>query len=635
MKRLIAHISEHASPLATLGGVDSGGQNVYVGEIARHLTANGYRVDVFTRWDNENLPEVIEWIPNVRIIHIAAGPVKTIEKEYIYDFIPEFTRNMMAFISREGMEYELIHANFWMSAMVASDIKKMLQIPFVVTFHALGQIRKIYQGSNDKFPPERIAIEKQIVTEADHIIAECPQDKEDLIRYYDAPKNKIAIIPCGFNPHEFYPMDQLLARMVLNLNTREFIVLQLGRIVPRKGIDNVIRAMGRLKRTSTPVRLIVVGGETDAAHPEHDPEIARLQEIARAEKVQEIVLFTGRKQRDILKYYYAAADVFVTTPWYEPFGITPLESMACGTPVIGAEVGGIKYTVEDGKTGYLVPPNDPDALAIKIYELLHDEKIRSKMRENSIKRVNALFTWSKVTEWMTLLYERVLPMKETESSIDEASLKFIENSFERAAEAFLDSKNQLAIPMLQAAGILVNCFRKKKKMLICGNGGSAAESQHFTAELIGRFEVAERPPLPAIALTTDSAVLTAWANDFGYEDIFSRQVEALGEKGDILFCFSTSGQSLNVINAMKTALARDMIVIALTGKGGGDMSLYAHVNLVVPSGNTQRIQELHLHILHTLCSLMEGALFDKKVKLYPVENGHAAHLNGNSGMKVK
>lgn len=228
MKKAIAFISEHASPLAALGGVDSGGQNVYVGELARNLRARGYQVDVFTRWDNESMPRVVTWIPGVRIVHIEAGPVTTIEKEYLLDYMPEFTKNMVAFINQEGIEYELVHANFWMSALVAADLKKMLQIPFVVTFHALGYIRKIYQRAQDKFPPERIAIEKQIVKEADHIIAECPQDREDLMMYYHAPQEKITVIPCGFNPHEFFPLDKSLARMVLKLDPKEPIVLQLG-----------------------------------------------------------------------------------------------------------------------------------------------------------------------------------------------------------------------------------------------------------------------------------------------------------------------------------------------------------------------------------------------------------------------
>jgi D-inositol-3-phosphate glycosyltransferase len=631
MKKLIALISEHASPLASLGGVDSGGQNVYVAEIARQLSLRGYKVDVFTRWDNNELPQVITWIPDVRIIHIEAGPVTVLEKEYLYEHMPVFTTNMAAFIRRERLDYDLIHANFWMSAMVAADLKKLFQIPFVVTFHALGYVRKIHQGNQDKFPAERIEIEKQIVRQADQIIAECPQDKEDLISYYEAPADNITIIPCGFNPYEFYPLDRLLARQVLKLKRDEHIVLQLGRIVPRKGIDNVIRAMARIKRTSTPTRLIVVGGETDNLDPEKNPEIARLQKIAREENVSELVTFTGRKQRDVLKYYYAAADVFVTTPWYEPFGITPLESMACGTPVVGSRVGGIKYTVEEGKCGFLVAPNDPDALAARVYELLHNPSLRETMRSNAIEHVNSLFTWSKVTDRISALYERIIVSRR--HTIDQRFNEAIERSFSQAAQTFLRASDALAIPMTRVVAVLVNCFRTDKKVLICGNGGSAAESQHLAAELVGRFEVPHRRGLHAVSLTADSAVMTAWANDFGYENVFARQVEAYGAKGDVLICFSTSGQSANLIKAMKAALGKGMVCVAFTGKGGGEMSLYADVNLVVPSNNTQRIQEVHLHVLHTVCLLVEQTLFEREQK--PVNgNGRAYKLNGQRGVKV-
>jgi D-inositol-3-phosphate glycosyltransferase len=607
MKNRIAFISEHASPLATLGGVDSGGQNVYVGELAKHLAQVGYHVDIFTRCDNERLPPTVAWFNGVRIIHVKAGPQHFIEKEKLLPFMKEFQSSMEAFIESENISYQLIHANFFMSALVAADLKNKYHIPFVVTFHALGAIRLQFQGANDKFPAERIAIEKRIVKEADQIIAECPQDREDLIKYYQADSSRITVIPCGYSEQEFHPMDRQLARMVLNIETNDFVLLQLGRMVQRKGVDNVIRALGRVRKTSLPVRLIIVGGEADDVNDSDNSEIARLRSIAEEERVSESVIFAGRKKRDILKYFYCAADLFITTPWYEPFGITPLESMACGTPVIGSNVGGIKYSVEDGKTGCLVPPEDPDVLADKIFQLLGDPARLEKMRHNAIRRVQFHFTWAKVADMMRALYEQILSPAEKEFETN--AIAFIDDSFDHAIRTIQRSKKDLTANLIQAGNLLAKCFQRGKKVLVCGNGGSAAESQHLTAELVGRFEVSERRALPAIALSADSSILTAWGNDIGYEHVFARQVEAYGNKGDILLCFSTSGQSENVINAMKTALEKQMTCVALTGKGGGEMTSFAHVNIVVPSNNTQRIQELHLHILHTLCHLIEVKLF--------------------------
>ena len=381
MKKRIAFISEHASPLATLGGVDNGGQNVYVAELSKELARKGYEIDVFTRNDDPHLKEVISFYPGVRVINVKAGPVAFVEKEKLLPYMHEFTLSMLYFIKQHNLEYDLIHAHFFMSALVASNIKKQLNIPYVVTFHALGLVRLAHQKEMDKFPVDRFDIERMVVKDADMIIAECPQDKEDLIHYYNADPVKISIAPCGFSSKEFYVIDKKIARQKLNLNQHERILLQLGRMVPRKGVDNVIRSLSKLNGNLENTRLLVVGGESDEPDEERTPEIGRLKKVALEEGVAEHVTFTGRRGRDVLKYFYAAADVFITTPWYEPFGITPLEAMACGTPVIGANVGGIKYSVANNKTGFLVPPKDPAALAEKIECLLSDPQLLVTMKK--------------------------------------------------------------------------------------------------------------------------------------------------------------------------------------------------------------------------------------------------------------
>lgn len=221
------------------------------------------------------------------------------------------------------------------------------------------------------------------------------------MRYYSTPAFKITIIPCGYNPEELYPVNKMMAREILKLDPKEFILLQLGRIVPRKGVDNLIHALSKLKSANMNVRLLLVGIEQGV-------EMFRLQTLARENALEEFVTFTGPENREMLKYYYSAADIFVTTPWYEPFGITPLEAMACGTPVIGAEVGGIKYTVLDGQTGFLVPSRDPDMLAQKIRLLNSKPRLHLKMSNNALERVKSEFTWDKVAAQMDRLYEHIL-----------------------------------------------------------------------------------------------------------------------------------------------------------------------------------------------------------------------------------
>jgi glycosyltransferase involved in cell wall biosynthesis len=408
MGKRIAFISEHASPLAALGGADAGGQNVYVGEVAKQLAMMDYQIDIFTRREEKTLPEVVPFGDKIRIIHVNAGPSEDIPKETLLQYMPAFKADMLRFMQEERVTYELIHANFFMSALVAMELKKELAIPFVVTFHALGHIRRIHQGDNDQFPKERITIEENAVKEASMIIAECPQDREDLIIHYNAPKEKITVIPCGVNVEELYPVNKSVARSLLGIPYDEKVLLQLGRMVPRKGVDNVIAALAKVKYKDSRVRLLVVGGDVDTAK-----ELTRLKQLARDLNISDKVYFLGQKSRQELKYYYTAADLFITTPWYEPFGITPLEAMACGTPVIGSKVGGIKYSVADGHSGVLVPPKDPEILARKITTLLQSPSLLREMGNNALRRVNKLFTWELVARDMQAVYEGIIGSNDT------------------------------------------------------------------------------------------------------------------------------------------------------------------------------------------------------------------------------
>lgn len=408
MTMRIAFISEHASPLAVLGGVDSGGQNVYVDRVAYHLAQQGHLVDIYTRWDSVDQPRIVNFRPGVRVIHIEAGPRKFIRKERLFDYMDEFSNDMAAFVTTEQLHYDCIHAHFWMSGYVARQLKESLGIPYAITFHALGKVRRIYQGSADDFPDLRFTVEEKVAREADVVIAECPQDRDDLMIHYFVKPGRIRTVPCGFDSDEFVPLDKRECALRVGIDPNEKVILQLGRMVPRKGVDNVIRGTAALLRKKPmPVRLLIVGGDSDEPCPVKTPEIGRLQTIAREEGIEEHITFTGRRGRDQLKYYYNAADIFVSTPWYEPFGITPLEAMACGVPVVGANVGGIKYSVEHDTTGFLVPPDEPEILAERMLEILDDKECHEALSRRAIRRVNRLFTWETVTQQLASIYEEI------------------------------------------------------------------------------------------------------------------------------------------------------------------------------------------------------------------------------------
>ena len=394
----IAIVSEHASPLAALGGVDSGGQNLYVANVARELARLGHRVDIFTRLDSPSLPAEIDWFDNVRIIHVPAGPAIALPKESLLPHMKAFGQFMQAYVREHGIVYDVIHANFFMSAMAAMPLARVSHTPLAVTFHALGKVRRMHQSENDRFSDHRFTIEEEIVRNADCIIAECPQDRQDLLELYDADPDRIRMVPCGYDPDELAPVDKQQARENLGWDPQAFYILQLGRMVPRKGIDNAIRALARLRKSHhVDARLCVVGGNLSDVNFGDIDEYERLTSIVAEEGIDQCVQFVGSQARQQLSRYYSASDVFVTTPWYEPFGITPLEAMACRRPVVGSDTGGIKYTIVDGKTGFLVPPKDPAAAAEKLAVLAHNPLLARKMGRAGAHRARRLFTWRQVS----------------------------------------------------------------------------------------------------------------------------------------------------------------------------------------------------------------------------------------------
>jgi D-inositol-3-phosphate glycosyltransferase len=403
----VALISEHASPLAVAGGVDAGGQNIYVDHVGRSLAKAGHHVDVFTRRDDASLPPMVYTRPGMRVIHVPAGPPRFVAKEKLLPYMADFARHTEV-VARGSGGYDVAHANFFMSGLVAMRLRRSLGVPFVVTLHALGLVRRQYQGADDGFPDDRIAIERELVRCADRVIAECPQDRADLVTLYGGDPARLSTVACGYDPEEFGASDRRLARAALGLADDEFTVLQLGRIVPRKGIDNVVRGLaGLVHDHRVNARLIVVGGESDAPCEIATPELRQLRLVAEELGVGGRVTFTGRRRRDQLRAFYNAADVFVTTPWYEPFGITPLEAMACGTPVVGSNVGGIKYSMVDKVTGFLVPANDPAALASRLALLATNPALARAMGRAGMHRARSMFTWERVTQQLARIYAEV------------------------------------------------------------------------------------------------------------------------------------------------------------------------------------------------------------------------------------
>ena len=407
-RRRIALISDHASPLAAPGSIDCGGQNVYVAHLARELALAGHLVDVFTRRDDAKQKQLVRWRENLRVVNVPAGPAHYVPKEQMLPHIPSFSRFAARFARHQPVPYDIVHANFFMSGMVARHLKQALGVPFVITFHALGRVRRLAQGTADAFPAARTRIESSLMRHADRIIAECQQDRQDMERLYGASGGRIAIAPCGFDPDELWPMPRDEARAALALAPDRFTVLQLGRMVPRKGVDTVIEAVALLRAAhGIDAGLLVVGGDAQPGGRD-GAELARLRALADTLGIAGHVQFAGQQPRAALRVWYGAADVFATTPWYEPFGITPVEAMACARPVVGADVGGIKSTVVDGTTGFLVPARDPQALAAHLARLQRDPVLARAMGEAGLRRAYRHYTWRTVAQQVAAIYAAVL-----------------------------------------------------------------------------------------------------------------------------------------------------------------------------------------------------------------------------------
>jgi len=400
----IAVISDHASPLTPPGSIDAGGQNVYVAEVARHLHALGHEVDVFTRRDGPSLPAEVATADGVRVLHVDAGPARAEPKERLLPWMDAFAASVER--TARMRRYDVVHANFWMSTIAGMRLQRTLGTPFVVTFHALGKIRRREQGAADGSPAAREAIETLAIRTADRVIAECPQDDDDLRTLYGADPGRISMVPAGFEPRELSPASRYAARRRLGIPLGGPVILHVGRFVPRKGIDDAIRGASTVLARMRSARMIVAGGHPD--DPASVDERARLERIARELEISNQVTFAGSVPRERLRDYYAAADVFVTTPWYEPFGITPIESMACGTPVIGSDVGGIGFTVLDGATGFLVPPRSPEAITARLTDALSDRRRLRRMGHRAARHVHPTFTWRRITEQLADVYAEAI-----------------------------------------------------------------------------------------------------------------------------------------------------------------------------------------------------------------------------------
>lgn len=594
----IALVSEHASPLATLGGVDAGGQNVHVAALARGLARRGAEVVVHTRRDDAALPEWVALCAGVQVHHVDAGPPIVMSKDDLLPHMDAFAAHLER-VWRE-LRPDVVHSHFWMSGLASLHAAKRLGIPVVHTFHALGVVKRRYQGDADTSPPERLDVEADIVRDADRIVATCTDEAFELMRLR-ADGGKVRVVPCGVD------LDLFGADGPAEPRGRAHRLVYAGRLVARKGIGNAISALEQV-----PDCELVIAGGPAPEHVDADPEVQRLRALAERHGVVDRVVFRGRVERDDLPALLRSADALVTVPWYEPFGITPLEAMACGIPVVASAVGGMIDTVVDGVTGRHVPPRDPDRLAAVLREVLADPVARAEQGRAGVRRTRQLYDWDRVALATLDVYEELVARRRRRRS---ASARFArpagaDRHVAQLRAALDDNAETLAIAEDWGAR-LAGRLDGGARLLAVGNGGSAAEAQHLTAELVGRFE-RDRRALSALCLHGDTSSLTAIANDFGVEEAFARQVCAHGRPGDVLVALSTSGRSPNVLAAARAARECGLTVWALTGPAPNPLAELCDEVVAIDAERACTIQELHLAAIHVLCGAVDAALMTER-----------------------
>ncbi len=398
----IALISVHGDPAIDVGKEEAGGQNVYVRQVGEALSRLGWQVDMFTRRSDAQQEKIVEHNPNCRTIRLTAGPAEFIERQKIYNYVSDFVNAFFDFQHETETIYPIIHTNYWLSAAVGKEIRQRQQVKTFHTYHSLGAVKYKSVTTVPMIASTRLNVEKKCLENSDVVVATSPQEKQHM-QTLVSTKGNIDIVPCGTDIDIFGKVSRDESRAKLDIEPEAKVVFYAGRFDPRKGIETLVRAVDRLnlERYSN-FKLIIAGGSTSGQKDGKEKE--RIEHIVKELGLETVTTFVGQLEHSELASYYAAADVCVVPSHYEPFGLVAIEAMAAGTPVIASDVGGLKYTVIDGETGFLAPPKDEEAFADAISRILDDSQWRDRLGKAAKKRVKSQFSWSGVAKQLDELY---------------------------------------------------------------------------------------------------------------------------------------------------------------------------------------------------------------------------------------
>src|SRR6202165_3656607 len=393
----------HTSPTASLGQNGNGGLNVYVREVSTAFSDRGIATDIFTRRQSPDDPAIESLAPLSRVIYLPAG--RSLDKYSLYNEVPGFAAGMRAFAESEQLDYDLLYSHYWLSGEVACVLRPELGVGWAHIAHTLGLVKNRTMASGDRPEPGlRIRVEGEIAQQADLLIASTPDEAADLALLYGADAEHVFVVPPGVDLSMFQPIDRTEARRKIGYRTGR-LLLFVGRLERLKGVDVAIRALSLLRdRSHDDVRLLILG--EDSRRSDEESEKERLKAIAAAEGVQDRVDFLGSGAHHELPFFYSAADVCVMPFYSESFGLVGLEAQACGTPVVGSDVTGLRAVVRDEGSGYLVAGHNPAAYAEKIGRLLENpEQAQQRGRRGRLRAQR--FSWGRTADRLPQLFDVV------------------------------------------------------------------------------------------------------------------------------------------------------------------------------------------------------------------------------------
>jgi len=406
MNRRIATVMVHTSPLDQPGTGDAGGMNIYVTESAKRIAAMGVDVDIFTRRTNEEVEDVVEIAPNVRVKQINMGPVHGVTKEQLPALIPALSAEFSQILSKEN--YDVVHSHYWISGKIAMPAVAKLSIPLVHTMHTMARVKNLNLAEGEVPEPMiRVQGETQVVAAANALIANTDAEAASLVSLYDACPDNVSVVSPGVYLYSFTPgAGRTAARAAIGLPADAHVLAFVGRIQPHKGPEVLIRSVAEMLTHSPQLRskliVLIMGGASGAG----TGEVERLKDLTSWLGISDVVRFLLPVPRIELADWYRAADLVCVPSYSESFGLVALEAQACGTPVVATAVGGLRTAVADGISGVLVDGHNPKAWSSVIARLLNEPQRRVLLSMGAIEHASH-FGWDATARGTLDIYDRV------------------------------------------------------------------------------------------------------------------------------------------------------------------------------------------------------------------------------------